>query len=93
MATWDVPNQYHIFLKSPQWKKLVQEVRQRESCICESCGSTTRYGHVHHVTYRYGWLCDAKHLKYLCYYCHESEHDENLSWLEIQNRIKQLGTY
>jgi hypothetical protein len=65
---------YHLYIRTPQWRKLCHEVKKRAHNRCERCGPhVIQVGgpyHVHHLTYdRFmnELLCDLQHL---CVPCH-----------------------
>mgnify|MGYP003630563997 CR=1 FL=1 len=69
---------YHDFLRSKEWQLKRSEVKERaaKTCDggCERCGHRSPAMVVHHLTYQFGWLCDARWLAYLCSDCHDFIH-------------------
>lgn len=77
MANFNRKLRYMMFLKSKEWQDLRQVVKQRarkNQGRCERCGQWCLWMVVHHITYRFGWLCDPKWLAYICTGCHEYIH-------------------
>ena len=79
---WEIENRkstpYQEFLDSPEWEAKREIVKAWANNTCERCGNpqATRY-HCHHLTYDYGWNCDAKYLQWLCQPCHQFVHDKS----------------
>lgn len=71
-------NNYQIYLNSPEWKALRQQVISRANGICERCHNRP-ISHIHHLTYvRFGneYLED---LEGLCIPCHEYYHPKQVA--------------
>lgn len=64
-------------LKNPRWQKKRLEIFQRDNFTCQSCGSTEKTLHIHHLKYLPGkqpWEYENWFLITYCDICHESEH-------------------
>lgn len=69
---------YQEFLLSDEWHELRDEAKRRANYRCEECGKRDGEQHVHHTTYKYGWLCPVQCLQLLCKDCHEARHATSL---------------
>lgn len=67
---------------SPEWKYISEKVAWRSRGWCEAClnASATQ---VHHLTYEFGKLPPAWHLKAVCSECHTRLHTFDDYWCEI----------
>lgn len=76
-------------LHDEAWAKLSAQVSVRDKMTCRVCGcQTTRWGvgrpewwgQAHHIVYRSaGGLDVLPNLVWLCFKCHQAEHDHKLS--------------
>lgn len=67
------PNTYHTYLRSDNWARIRQAVRQRSGGWCERCGKK-RAVNVHHLTYRRIYREPLTDLIHLCRRCHVRAH-------------------
>lgn len=65
--------EYHTYLRSPEWKKKVSLVKQRDK-VCQLTGDTTNL-EVHHVTYDRLGNEDLSDLVLLSRRAHQAVHD------------------
>lgn len=64
---------YAEYLRSPEWKALARQARERAGHRCECCGAAAE--HVHHVRYPKRLSDDAiSNLLVLCASCHAKQH-------------------
>lgn len=66
-------NQYHAYLRTPEWQDKRQKVIERCRGICEGC-MDARVAHVHHLTYAHIFDELLFELVGLCEACHERAH-------------------
>lgn len=69
---------YSEKLKTVEWKKMVDKVRNRDDYQCKRCGAVNRFLHVHHQYYlpeRDPWDYPMECFVTLCDTCHEKEHE------------------
>ena len=68
---------YSEFLKTPYWKSIAENVKDRDGNKCQRCGSEKRL-HVHHLNYQHHGdeLNHPEDLITLCSKCHKEVHDE-----------------
>ena len=66
--------QYEEYLKSDHWKALRQAKFQEVGKACQTCPSTTKIIHVHHIRYRELTDCTTADLAVLCKDCHDLLH-------------------
>ena len=64
---------YNEFLKTQEWKKIAQMVKERDGHKCVICGSTENLN-AHHIGYD-GDCLDENDIVTLCNRCHECLHD------------------
>ena len=64
---------YKEFLKTEEWKKIAQMVKERDGNKCVICGSTENLN-AHHIGYD-GDCLDENDIVTLCNRCHECLHD------------------
>jgi 5-methylcytosine-specific restriction endonuclease McrA len=71
---------YYAYLRSPEWRRLCQQVRWRSGGICERCvGAPMR--ETHHRTYaRFGGRERLSDLLGLCRPCHRAVHLWRRQW-------------
>jgi 5-methylcytosine-specific restriction endonuclease McrA len=65
--------EYHNYLQSPEWKKKVSLIKQRDK-VCQLTGATTQL-EVHHITYDRLGNEDLSDLVLLSRSAHQSVHD------------------
>lgn len=73
---------YSEKLKDPRWQKKRLEIMQRDNFKCEICGDTESTLVVHHWMYTKNtdpWDYPNEILSTLCEYCHEEEHETELT--------------
>lgn len=75
---------------SPEWQKLRYQVLWRSRGHCEACLQQPAT-HVHHVTYSYGKLPPAWHLRAVCNACHNRLHNEEDEWCAIGMARQTVG--
>jgi hypothetical protein len=64
---------------SPEWHDLVEKIIWRSRGHCEACLAGKAVT-VHHVTYEFGKLPPAWHLRAVCLACHDRLHTEGDNW-------------
>jgi hypothetical protein len=71
---------YYAYLRSPEWRRLCQQVRWRSGGICERCGGAPMR-ETHHRTYaRFGGRERLSDLRGLCHSCHMAVHRRRRLW-------------
>jgi len=69
------PNTYANKLLDPRWRKLSEEIKERDNHTCLLCGDQTNTLHVHHEEYRCEpWDVEPILLRTVCCHCHEVLH-------------------
>jgi len=63
---------HDLYLQTPQWQALRQQVLSRDKSRCVNCGRHAE--HVHHMTYERWQYESLDDLVSLCRVCHEKEH-------------------
>lgn len=84
---------YEIWCRtSPEWRHIAARVAWRSRGFCEACLSASAT-QVHHLTYEFGKLPPAWHLRAVCDICHTKLHTADNDWCdygmardEIKNR-------
>ena len=68
-------DQYHVYLASPEWRKVSEAVKAKAGYRCQVCNSPKQL-ETHHRSYR--WVGqDADHMEELiclCHECHQRHH-------------------
>jgi hypothetical protein len=67
---------------SPEWAETVKKIAWRSRGHCEACLSAPSEV-VHHLTYEFGKLPPAWHLKAVCRRCHERMHSADDDWCDV----------
>jgi hypothetical protein len=70
--------------KSRDWKALVYLVIKKAGGKCYMCGGKAETAH--HLTYKYGIICDPKYLMAICWPCHNNLYDPARK--QIRERIQ-----
>jgi hypothetical protein len=60
---------------SIDWFNLREEVLERDKWKCKLCGEYASIAH--HLTYKYGIICDPKWLMSMCRTCHDELRGNN----------------
>ena len=89
--TWET---YQEFLESPEWKRTCLRLKRECDWTCQDCYTRQHDLHVHHTTYKNGWMpLDDEGLIVLCPECHDERHGQTSgTWSDIQRRLDQLGS-
>ena len=81
-------DEYHKYLRSPEWKAKRAQVLKRADRRCEKCGNGGVVLHVHHLTYARIGNEHLDDLKCLCVGCHRVSHG-----MKRKRRKKRMGTF
>lgn len=82
--------EYNQYLKSEAWKTKKTEALKFHGRICKKCGST-KYLHVHHMTYERIYHEQMEDFCILCNICHKSYHDSLTGKVSIDSTISFLN--
>lgn len=85
---------YWYGISKREWTKLSNEVRSRDSNICQSCGAVCKKGEsqCHHIIpFRWFWCNDKDNLTTLCVRCHGIiEHNTQIYLVKKLNYYPRL---